>query len=61
MLDLRVVNIQEVNGSCFIYIPKIWVNLMALKKGEKMVWSINEGDHETLHLTKKFIKGDMPV
>lgn len=60
-MELKTVNMQETNNSCFVYIPKVWIKLMCLKKGDKMVWSINEGNHETLHLTKKFMEGDEPV
>ena len=57
-MELRTVNMQEANGSCFVTIPIAWIKMMSLKKGDKMVWSVNEGNHDTLHLTKKSNKGD---
>lgn len=57
-MELRIVNMQEANGFCFIYVPIVWIKTMSIKKGDKMVWSVNEGNHDTLHLTKKFNKGD---
>ena len=46
-------NIHEIKGSCFVYIPKLWVMQGHLKKCDKVIWSINEGDHSTLHLKKE--------
>lgn len=51
-INLKKMNIHEIKGSFFVYIPKIWVKQKNLKKGDKVVWSIEEGDHNTLHLRK---------
>lgn len=52
MMELGMVKVHETKGSCFVYIPKVWVKKMDLKKGDKVAWSIEEGDHKTLKLKK---------
>lgn len=47
-------NVHQVKGSCFVYIPKVWVKQEGLKKGDKVVWSIEEGNHRTLKLKKMY-------
>lgn len=51
-MELKTVSIQELNGSFFAYLPKFWVQSSGIKKGDKIVWTIEEGDHNTLHLKK---------
>lgn len=51
-MELNKVNVHETKGSFFVYIPKIWVKQMNLKKGDKMSWNIKEKSHETLELRK---------
>jgi bifunctional DNA-binding transcriptional regulator/antitoxin component of YhaV-PrlF toxin-antitoxin module len=52
-VELKNVSVQEVKGSYFIYIPKIWAKQMGLKQGSKMQWILDEGNHETLRLKKE--------
>jgi len=52
-VELKNVSVQEVKGSYFVYIPKIWAKQMGLKQGSKMQWILNEGNHEILHLKKE--------
>ncbi|EKF86850.1 AbrB/MazE/SpoVT family DNA-binding domain-containing protein [Methanobacterium formicicum] len=56
MVELDTMKIQKTNGSYFVYIPKVWVNAMDLKKGDKLIWSVEEGNHGILIL-KKMIEG----
>ncbi len=58
-IELKIISIQEINGSYFAYLPKIWVQSSGIQKGDKMVWTVDEGDHKTLHLKKKM--GDKNV
>jgi hypothetical protein len=51
-IELKKVSIQELNGSFFAYLPKFWVQNSGIKKGDKVVWSVEEGDHKTLTLKK---------
>lgn len=51
-MDLSTVTIHEVKGSFIAYIPKPWIRQMKLKKGDKITWSVDEGDHEALILKK---------
>jgi len=51
-MELKKMKVHEIKGSCFVYIPKVWVYQKNLKKGDKVIWSIQEGDHETLILKK---------
>lgn len=51
-MRLKVVSLQELRGSYFVYIPKQYA-VENLEKGDKMVWIIEEGDHNTLHLKKE--------
>ncbi len=57
-MELKTVNIQENNNSCFVYVPKAWINSMKLKKGDKMVWNLDEGNHDILYLKKMSNVGD---
>lgn len=57
-MELKAMNVHEVKGSCFVYIPKAWVNLMQLRKGDMVVWSVKDGDIKTLQLKKKLKGGD---
>lgn len=50
-MKLKVVSLQKLNGSYFVYLPKQYAE-ENLKKGDKMLWTIEEGDHNTLHLKK---------
>lgn len=50
-MKLKMVILQKLNGSYFVYLPKQYAEENLLK-GDKMVWSVEEGDHETLHLKK---------
>lgn len=52
-MELKTVSIQELNGSFFAYIPKTWVLSSGIKKGDKIVWIVEEGNHSTLILKKK--------
>ena len=54
-MELKTVSLQELNGSYFAYLPKMWVKQSGLKKGDKISWIIEEGDHHTLHLKKESI------
>lgn len=54
-MKLKTVSLQELNGSYFAYLPKMWVKQSGLKKGDKISWIIEEGDHHTLHLKKESI------
>lgn len=49
-MELKIVSLQELNGSYFAYLPKIWVKNLGIKKGDKIKWTIREGAHETLIL-----------
>lgn len=51
-MELKKVNVHETNGSCFVYIPKVWVTMMNLKKGNKVVWNIKEENFKILQLEK---------
>jgi bifunctional DNA-binding transcriptional regulator/antitoxin component of YhaV-PrlF toxin-antitoxin module len=53
---LNTMKVHSVNESCYVYIPKVWVALENLKKGDTIIWSVNEGDHRTL-LLKKNVNG----
>ncbi|MGP8024559.1 MAG: hypothetical protein ACLQG5_08785 [Methanobacterium sp.] len=50
-MRLKVVTLQKLRGSYFVYIPKQYAE-ENLKKGQKMVWSVDEGNHNILHLKK---------
>lgn len=50
-MKLKTVILQKLNGSFFVYLPKEYAE-ENLQKGDKMVWSVDEGDHKTLHLKK---------
>ena len=52
-MELKVVTIQEINGSHFVYIPKAWAKEMNLKKSDKVSWILKEGDHKSLILKIK--------
>lgn len=52
--------VHEIKGSCFVYIPKALVSLENLHKGDKVIWSLQEGDHRTL-LIKKYEKVNQDV
>lgn len=51
-MKLKIVTVHETKGSFLAYIPKAWAKEMDLKQGDKVSWSIPEGDHETLQLKK---------
>lgn len=51
-MKLKTVNLQELRGSYFVYIPKEYAEEY-LEKGDKMVWSVDEGNHEVLHLQRE--------
>jgi hypothetical protein len=51
-IELRVVSVQELNGSYFAYIPKIWIKDAGIQKGDKIAWIIEEGNHQILQLKK---------
>lgn len=50
IIELKTVSIQKINGSYFAYLPKIWVQNCGIEKGDKLTWSISEGNHEELIL-----------
>lgn len=50
-MKLKVVSLQELKGSYFVYLPKQYAK-EHLKKGQKMVWTVDEGNHNILHLKK---------
>lgn len=50
-MKLKVVSLQELRGSYFIYLPKQYAE-EHFKKGDKMVWEIEEGNHDILHLKR---------
>ena len=52
MMELNTVTVHEVKGSFIVYIPKVWAKQMNLKKGDKITWSVPEGNHEILILKK---------
>lgn len=52
-MKLKTMKVQECRGSCIVYIPKSWAKQMNLKKGDEVVWTLDEGDHSTLHLKKE--------
>lgn len=52
-MKIKEVRVQDNRGSCYIYIPKIWATELGIEKGSKMVWILDEGDHQTLHLKHK--------
>lgn len=54
-MELKTVSLQELNGSYFAYLPKMWVKQSGLKKGDKVSWTIEEGDLKTIHLKKESI------
>ncbi len=47
---LKTVSVQELNGSFFAYLPKVWVTNAGIQKGDKISWIIEEGDHRTLKM-----------
>jgi len=51
-MKLRTMKVQECKGSCVVYIPKVWASEIGLKKGDEVIWSMEEGDFETIHLKK---------
>ena len=55
-MKLKTMKIQDCKGSCIVYIPKIWASEMGLKKGDKVTWSIEEGDLKTIHLKKEAVE-----
>ena len=58
-MRLKIVSLQELRGSYFIYLPKQYAE-ENLKKGDRMVWEVEEGNHDILHL-KKLELGDKHV
>lgn len=52
-MELKTVSVQEINGSYFAYLPKIWIQDSGIVKGDKVVWIMEEGNHKTLKLKKK--------
>ena len=52
-MKLKTMKIHEIRGSFVVYIPIVWVRQEKLKKGDKIVWTIDEGNHKILHLKKK--------
>ncbi|NMO09506.1 hypothetical protein [Methanobacterium subterraneum] len=47
---MKTVSVQELNGSFFAYLPKVWVTNAGIQKGDKISWIIEEGDHRTLKM-----------
>jgi len=54
-MELKKVGIHRVKDSFMVYLPITWARGMDLKKGDKVVWSIEKGDFETLKLKKERI------
>lgn len=52
-IKLKSMRVQIVKGSCYVYIPKSWVNSMNLKQGDKVSWYLPEDDHTILELRKE--------
>lgn len=52
-MELKTMKIHEIKGSCLVYIPIVWVRRENLKKGDLVIWTVDEGNHDTLHLKKK--------
>lgn len=52
-MNLKIVTIQKVGNSFVIYLPITWARAMNLQRGDKVVWCMEEGNHETLHLKRK--------
>lgn len=51
-MKIKSVKLQECKDSFFLYVPKVWINEQGIIKGDKMIWTIDEGDHSILHLKK---------
>lgn len=56
-MKLGTMKVQECRGSSVVYIPKLWAKQMNLKKGDKVTWFVDEGDHQTLKLKKEPFEG----
>lgn len=52
-MDLKIVSLQELNGSYFVYLPKIWVKNLGMEKGDKITCIVEEGSHEKLILKRE--------
>ena len=50
-MKLKVVSLQKLNGSYFVYLPKSYAK-EHFKKGQKLEWTVDEGNHNILHLKK---------
>ena len=51
-MDLGKVKIHPIKASFVVYLPQSWVKHMELKKGNEVVWFIDEEDFKTLKLKK---------
>lgn len=49
---LKIVKIHKIKNSFVIYLPITWARNMKLENGNKMVWTIDESNHNILHLKK---------
>jgi hypothetical protein len=50
---LKIVKIHKIKNSFVIYLPITWARNMKLENGDKMIWSIDEGQHDILNLEKE--------
>lgn len=49
-MKLKIVRIQEIKGSYYIYIPKNWAKYMRLRQSDEMCWYLNENELNFLKL-----------
>ena len=52
-MELKKVTIHKVKDSFMVYLPITWGREMNLQKGDQVVWYIEEGDFERIHLKKE--------
>lgn len=51
-MEIKKVTVHELKSSYFVYLPKIWVLGMKIKKGDKLSWHLIEGEHVKLEIRK---------
>jgi bifunctional DNA-binding transcriptional regulator/antitoxin component of YhaV-PrlF toxin-antitoxin module len=52
-MELKKVTIHKVKDSFMVYLPITWGREMNLQKGDQVIWYIEEGDFERIHLKKE--------
>lgn len=52
-MQLARMKVHKIKESFVVYVPITWARGMELKKGDTLVYSVEEGDLSTLHLRKE--------